>query len=137
MERWCFESSQVREILPRACGLQTPCTYFRRYEPDEKELPVKCLPIEIAFALIFAFGFTGAALADEAVKSSGNYDKPGRTADEETVKSGGASDKPGRTLEDETVRSGGGDRRPGRAVDEVVKSGGSSDKPGRQMESSN
>ena len=60
-----------------------------------------------AFVFIAVLGCSGAALADDTVKSGGNLEKPGRAVDQDTVKSGGRLDKPGREVDGDTVKSGG------------------------------
>jgi hypothetical protein len=89
-----------------------------------------------AFVLIAALGCSGAALADDTVKSGGNLDKPGRAIDEDTVRSGGRLDKPGREVDGDTVKSGGRSDKPGRALDGNVANSGT-DKPDNQVETAN
>ena len=50
------------------------------------------MELSYTFVLIAAIGISGAALADDTVKSGGRADKPGRAVDEGTAKSGGQSD---------------------------------------------
>ncbi len=50
------------------------------------------MELSYTFVLIAAIGISGAALADDTVKSGERADKPGRAVDEGTVKSGGQSD---------------------------------------------
>jgi len=81
-----------------------------------------------AFVFIAVLGCSGAALADDTVKSGGNLEKPGRAVDQDTVKSGGRLDKPGREVDGDTVKSGGHIDKPGRTVDGNAENSGT-DKP--------
>jgi|ERR1700712_5133433 hypothetical protein len=73
--------------------------------------------VAAAFATI-----TAGAFADEAVKSGGASDKPGRAIDD-SVKSRGASSQPGRTVdEDKSAVTTGKADRPGRTLNEEKSS---------------
>jgi hypothetical protein len=83
-----------------------------------------------AIALAVA-AFCGVAYADDAVKDSANYDKPGRQFDDNIViddnilTSGKRLDKPARAFDDGTVRSS---KRLNKAAREIEDGSGKSGK---------
>lgn len=90
--------------------------------------------VSIALAMIAALGFSGAALADDTVKSGYPEGKAGRAVDGETVKSGGREGKFGRAVDGDIVKSGGREKKFGRAVEgDTIKSGGREGKFGRAI----